>query len=311
MSATYNTTTTQTSPVLMLLTDPRQTAELQQLFDQLAPDVQPLWDGRQLTDAELAKVEFALAWRMPPVLLARLPALRWICATGAGVDKLVGADLPARVQVSRLVDAQQALGMAQYVAAMVLRQVRGLARYDAQQAQRQWLRQAQSAATERVLVLGRGEIGSAVGRCLQALGFEVQHWHSQAGALVTALATADVVVNTLPLTPTTTGLLDARAFAAMPRGAYLVNVARGGHVVEADLIAAVSSGHLAGAALDVQQQEPLPTDDALWSVPGITVTPHIAAQPSWRTVVEQFVRGLRCVQAGQQPPNLVDRARGY
>jgi len=120
-----------------------------------------------------------------------------------------------------------------------------------------------------------------------------------------------VVINALPLTPATEGLLNAAAFAAMPRGAYFVNIARGGHVVEPDLIAAVRSGHLAGAALDVQGREPLPADDPLWIVPGITITPHIAAQPSNKRVAEQFVAGLRCLRRGEPLPNLVDRARGY
>jgi glyoxylate/hydroxypyruvate reductase A len=97
----------------------------------------------------------------------------------------------------------------------------------------------------------------------------------------------------------------------MRRGAYLVNVARGGHVVEADLIAAVAGGRLAGAALDVQQHEPLPPDDPLWTTPGITITPHIAAQSSFATVARQFVDGLACLDAGRTLPNAVDRTRGY
>jgi phosphoglycerate dehydrogenase-like enzyme len=97
----------------------------------------------------------------------------------------------------------------------------------------------------------------------------------------------------------------------MPRGSYLINIARGAHVVEPDLIAAVTSGHLAGAALDVQRNEPMSSDDPLWAVPGITITPHIAAQSSPETIAAQFVAGLRCVQRGETPPQVVDRARGY
>jgi phosphoglycerate dehydrogenase-like enzyme len=115
----------------------------------------------------------------------------------------------------------------------------------------------------------------------------------------------------LPLTAETSDLLDARAFAAMPRGSYLINVARGGHVVESDLIAAVQAGHLAGAALDVQRREPMADDDPLWQVPGITITPHIAAQPSVATIAAQFVEGLRSLEAGTTPPQTIDRLRGY
>ena len=144
-----------------------------------------------------------------------------------------------------------------------------------------------------------------------ALGCPVRGWHRAGTSLVDALADAQVVVNTLPLTPQTLGLLDARAFAALPRGAYLVNMARGGHVVEADLMAAVRSGQLAGAALDVQQKEPLPAEDPLWAVPGISVTPHIAAQPDTATVAAQFVANLRRLRNGQPLLNQVDRSRGY
>ena len=97
----------------------------------------------------------------------------------------------------------------------------------------------------------------------------------------------------------------------MPRGSYLINIARGSHVVEADLIAAVQRGHLAGAALDVQRNEPMKADDPLWNVPGITITPHIAAQSSPQTIAAQFIAGLRCVERGETPPQTVDRARGY
>ncbi|HUL65648.1 MAG TPA: NAD(P)-dependent oxidoreductase, partial [Burkholderiaceae bacterium] len=163
----------------------------------------------------------------------------------------------------------------------------------------------------QVVVLGWGEVGREVGRQLQALGFTVRGWRRDGTPLPAALRDAQIVVNTLPLTRETEGLLDALAFAAMPRGAYLVNIARGGHVVEADLIAAVCSGHLAGAALDVQQHEPLPPDDPLWTVPGITITPHIASQPLTDVVADQFVAGLRCLRRGAPLPNLIDRARGY
>jgi phosphoglycerate dehydrogenase-like enzyme len=160
-------------------------------------------------------------------------------------------------------------------------------------------------------VLGWGEVGRECGRVLQALGFDVHGWQRHSGPLPAALVDAGFVINALPLTAQTAGLLDAAAFAAMPRGAYLVNIARGGHVVEADLIAAVRSGHLAGAALDVQAVEPMTDDDPLWTVPGITITPHIAAQSSPHTVAGQFLDGLRCLSDGLPLPNPVDRQRGY
>lgn len=262
-------------------------------------------------DSRLDHIDVVLGWRFPSGLAARLPSLRWVCSMAAGVEKLLVPGLAPQVPVSRVVDPEQALGMAQFAVLLALRHARALPRYEAQQHERAWTRHPLPAAHHRVTVLGAGEVGREVGRHLAALGFAVRHWRRDGTALAAALADAEIVVNTLPLTPQTSGLLDATALAAMPRGGYLINVARGGHVVEADLIEAVTSGHLAGAALDVQQREPLPADDPLWQVPGILITPHIASQPSTETVAEQFVAGLRCLLRSEPLPNLVDRALGY
>ena len=155
-------------------------------------------------------------------------------------------------------------------------------------------------------------MGGAIARGLESVGFAVTGWNRRSPeTLHGVLAGAELCVCALPLTRETEGILDATAFAAMPPGGYLVNVARGAHVVEADLIAAVRSGHLAGAALDVQRREPLPADDPLWSVPGITVTPHIAAQPSTDVVAAQVAADALALAAGGTPPNEIDRGRGY
>jgi glyoxylate/hydroxypyruvate reductase A len=228
------------------------------------------------------------------------------------VEKLLVPELPPQVQVSRIVDAEQADGIAQFVALMALRHARSLTLYEAQQRARQWTRQPMGALRSHVGVLGMGAMGSAVARLLQAVGFQVSGYSRHSGqSLQAVLGGSDILVCALPLTPQTEGLLDATAFAAMPRGSYLINIARGAHVVEADLIAAVRSGHLAGAALDVQCREPLPADDPLWDVPGISITPHIAAQSSPQTIALQFVQGWRCLQRGEAPHHLVDRERGY
>jgi glyoxylate/hydroxypyruvate reductase len=297
--------------ILLLPPDPSQSPALAAEVQALAPGHVLLPDPRLLGDDELARVDVVLGWRFPPGLAGRLPALRWVCSMAAGVEKLLVPDLPATVPLSRVVDADQALGIAQYVTLMALRHAREQPLYDAQQRERSWRRHPMAAARPHVAVLGWGAVGRALAPPLQALGFTVEGWHRGAGDLFTLLARSDIVVVTLPLTPETTGLLDARAFAAMRRGTFLINVARGGHVVEADLIAAVTSGQLSGAALDVQQHEPLPPDDPLWTTPGITVTPHIAAQSSLATVARQFVDGLACLDAGQPLPNVVDRDRGY
>lgn len=300
-----------TDAPILLLADAAMAAPLVAAIQAAAPGLTLLPYSRSLDAATLARVEVVLGWRFPPDVAGRLPALRWVCSMAAGVEKLLVPDLAPAVAVSRVIDPDQALGIAQYVALMALQQVRGLAGYQAQQGARQWRRHPMAAARHRVLVLGWGEVGRECGRVLEALGFAVSGWQRSSGPLRAALATAQIVVNALPLTAQTEGLLDAAAFAAMPPGGYLVNIARGGHVVEADLIAAVRAGHLAGAALDVQVTEPMTDDDPLWSVPGISITPHIAAQSSPSTVAAQFIAGLRCLQQGLPLPNRVDRSLGY
>ena len=296
----------------LLLTDPLPATLFADAIAALAPEVALLAHRRDIGDDELADVEVVLGWRLPPGLAPRMPKLRWVCSIAAGVEKLLPADLPADIPVSRIVDAEQAEGIAQFVVLMALRHARALPRYEAQQLQRQWVRHPVAAVRSRVAVLGRGATGSVVARLLGAVGFDVQGWSRRSGGdLDTLLEASDIVVCALPLTPDTQGLLNARRLALLPRGSYLINIARGGHVVESELIAAVRAGHLAGAALDVQQHEPMPADDPLWSVPGITITPHIAAQSSVATIATQFVEGWRALQRGQVLPRLVDRAAGY
>ncbi len=296
---------------ILLSADAAIAAPLVNALAQQAPDLQLLPYSRSLDDATLAGIDVVIGWRFAPGVAGRLTGLRWVFAMAAGVDKLLVPDLAPQVVVSRMVDPGQALGIAQYVAAMVLRHVRGQPRYDAQQITRQWTRHPMGAVHPRVRVLGWGAIGREIGRVLQAIGFDVQPWQRSTGALHAALADADIVINALPLTPETEGLLDAAALAAMPHGSYLVNIARGQHVVEPDLIAAVQSGQLAGATLDVQANEPLPADDPLWAVPGITITPHIAGQSSPHVVAAKFVAGVLGFRCGAPLPNLVDRSRGY
>jgi len=296
----------------LLLTHPLPAKVFADALHAVDPQLPLLEYHPGLADAELSDVQAALAWRFPEGVAARLPRLRWVCSIGAGVDKLLVPELPAQVQVSRIVDAEQADGIAQFVVLMALRHARSLSVYEAQQRMRQWTRQPIGALRSHVGVLGTGAMGSAVARLLQAVGFQVTGWSRHSGqSLQAVLGDSDIVVCALPLTPQTQGLLDARALALMPRGSYLINIARGAHVVEPDLIAAVRSGHLAGAALDVQQREPLPADDPLWDVPGISITPHIAAQSSPQTIALQFVQGWRCLQRGEAPHNRVDRERGY
>jgi phosphoglycerate dehydrogenase-like enzyme len=297
---------------VLLLTQPMPAAPYVAALSALAPELELVEYHSALGDAELATIDIALGWRMPTGLAARMPRLGWVCSTAAGVEKLLVPDLAPHVIVSRIVDPEQAAGIAQFVVTMVLRHARELERYARQQAERAWVRNPMPVARLRVLVLGTGAMGGEILDWLGRVGLAARGWNRRSPErLATLLDQADVVVCALPLTGATEGILDARAFAAMPEGGYVVNVARGAHVVEADLIAAVRSGHLAGAALDVQRREPMPADDPLWSVPGITITPHIAAQSSPEVICAQFVAALRAQQRGERAPNAIDRSLGY
>ncbi|MEO8806489.1 MAG: glyoxylate/hydroxypyruvate reductase A [Burkholderiaceae bacterium] len=296
----------------LLLIDPMPAGYFTAAIHAVDPDVELLPYRSDITDTELAEVEIVLGWRFPRGVAARLPKLKWVCAVAAGVDKLLVPELAADVNVSRIIDTEQGRGIAQFVVMMALRHARQLTMYEQQQREHAWRRQPVAAVRSRVTVLGMGEMGGVVAQLLETVGFDVRGWsRSSGGSLGALLASSDIVVCALPLTPQTRGLLDAHALACMPRGSYLINIARGEHVVEADLIDAVRGGHLAGAALDVQCHEPMATDDPLWDVPGITITPHIAAQSSPQTIAKQFVAGLHCLKRGELPPQTVDRARGY
>ncbi len=297
---------------VLVATQPMPAAIFIDAIRERAPEIELVEYRSALSDAELADVDVVLGWQMPRGLAARLPRRRWVCSVAAGVEKLLAPDLAPGVRVSRVVDREQAAGIAQFVVAMALRHARELERYEAQQRERAWTRRPLPIARHRVGVLGTGATGGEIAKWLEHCGLVVRGWNRRSAETLHALlAASDIVVCALPLTRATENILDAAAFAAMRRGGYVINVARGAHVVEADLIAAVRSGHLAGAALDVQRHEPMPADDPLWSVPGITITPHIAAQPSTETVVEQFVASARAFERGEPLPNEVDRARGY
>ena len=297
---------------VLLATQPMPAKVFMDAIRARAPEIELIEYRSALGDAELADVEVVLGWQMPPGLPGRLPRARWVCSVAAGVEKLLAGDLAPDVRVSRIVDLEQAAGIAQFVVTMALRHARSLELYEAQQRRHDWTRRPLPIARHRVGVLGTGAMGGEIARWLERCGLVVSGWNRRSPQSFEAvLAASEIVVCALPLTAETDSVLDARAFALMPRGAYVINVARGAHIVEADLIEAVRSGHLSGAALDVQRREPLPADDPLWDVPGITITPHIAAQPSTDTVAEQFVAALRAFQRGDPIPNEVDRGRGY
>jgi glyoxylate/hydroxypyruvate reductase len=272
-----------------------------------------------------AAIEYALVWQPEPGLLASLPNLKLIVGLGAGVDHLLrDPTLPKGVPIVRLVDPYMTDAMSEYVALSVLRLHRQDLDYLAQQRARVWEEREQKNAAERpVGILGFGTLGQDAGRKLKALGFDVAGWsrgpkevagfahHAGPAGLDALLARSEILVCLLPLTAETAGILNAAAFARLPRGAGLVNAGRGLHLVEADLIAALDSGQLSGAVLDVVSEEPLPASHPFWHHPRIILTPHIAAETHPPTAAAIIREAIRACEAGLPVANQIDPARGY
>ncbi len=262
---------------------------------------------------EPADVDAAVVANPPPGSLQGLPKLRLVQSLWAGVDRLLAdATLPAGVPVARMVDPAMTAAMAETALWAVLSLHRGFFAYAQRQREGRWRVHAQRRADEvRVLVLGQGEMGRAAAARLAAQGYAVQGWRRDGSALAPRLAAADIVVNLLPLTPATTGLLDAGCFAALPPQAALVNLGRGAHVVDADLLAALDSGRLRHAVLDVFHEEPLPAGHPFWQHPRVTVLPHAAAQTDPRSAAVVAALNLRAVRDGAPLRHLVEAGRGY
>ena len=274
---------------------------------------------------EAAAVEAAIVANPAPGGLAGLPNLRLIQSLWAGVECLLqDATLPANVPLARMVDPAMNEAMAQTALWAVLSLQRGFFDVQAQQLRCEWRQPAQPRAAEwRVLLLGMGELGGRVAAALVAQDYAVSGWrrrpaqvdgvrclHGDAG-LAEGLAQADVVINLLPLTAQTRNFFDAGRIAAMKPGASLVNLARGAHVVEADLLAALGSGHLRRAVLDVFEQEPLPQEHVFWHQPQVTVLPHCAAQTDPRSAAAVVRANLRALRSGAALQHLVQREQGY
>ena len=284
-----------------------------------------------------ALIDVAIVANPPPGSLAGLPGLRLIQSLWAGVDRLLAdSTLPPGVPIARMVDPALTAAMAETALWATLALHRGFFGYAAQQRAGQWQPLAQCRADEwPVLVLGFGQLGQAVALRLAQQGYPVTAWRRGAagplaaatpaaadaaagvavvcgaGAPAGALAQARTVINLLPLTPDTRGLIDARWLAGQRRGAGFVNLARGAQVVDADLLAALDSGQVGHAVLDVFATEPLPAGHRYWQHPQVTVLPHAAALTDARSAAALVARNVGALAAGLPLHHLVARAAGY
>lgn len=277
-----------------------------------------------LDDVDPGSVRWVITLGLRAGVFSRLPNLQMIFNPAAGVDRLLATpDLPAQVPISRTSDEAQSLELAQYVVHAALDHLRGGPMYRAQQARRDWSRHRRPVVGTTALVLGLGPIGQRIAVSLAALGFKVAGWsrtprvipgitcYAGAEGLQQALPLSRVLACALPLTEQTQGLIDASVMAQLPKGAIIINIGRGGQIVETDLIAALRSGHLGGASLDVQENEPMNASDPLWVAPNLQLTPHIAGQLSPDAVAAQFMEEVQRLERGEPLLRQVSAAAGY
>jgi glyoxylate/hydroxypyruvate reductase len=295
-------------------------------FAQVLPEA----ELREWQPGDTRPADIAVVWRPPREMLAGRDDLRAIFNLGAGVDAILALErehpgtLPRNAQLIRLEDTGMASQMTEYVTHAVLRYLRRFDEYQTLQNEGRWeVLEAHAREHFTVGVLGLGVLGAHVAQTLAGLGLPVRGY-SRSARRVEGIATfagnaqfdafldgVKVLVNLLPHTPDTANVLNAHTFAKLAHGAYLINVARGGHLVEADLLGALASGQLAAATLDVFREEPLPPGHPFWQQPRITITPHISALTLRRESVEQVARKIHALARGEVVSGVVNLERGY
>ena len=299
-------------------------------------NAQPWLDGLRaaLPGAQLelwapgaSPADYAVVWAPPQIFFDAQTALKGIFNIGAGVDALMKLRLPSGVPVVRLDDAGMSVQMAEYVCHAVIRHFREFDAYEADVAGGKWsYRKPRMRADFPVGVMGLGVLGECVALALKQFDFPVLGWSRSAKTVVGVqcfsgtdglddfLAATRILVCLLPLTPETDSILNRRHLTRLLPGAYVINVARGGHVVDDDLIALIDSGHLAGATLDVFRQEPLPPEHPFWKHPKITMTPHTSARTLRAESIAQIAGKIQALHGGAAIASIagiVDMKKGY
>lgn len=272
-----------------------------------------------------ASITMALIWKHPKGTLAEYPNLKCIASAGAGVDYIFEDETaPTHIPITRIVDPYLASDMSEHVLAVILAELKNFNTYKLQQVKSEWNPKDYKRIKDvKIGIVGLGELGSLTATDLVQFGFPVYGWSkskkeikgvktfSGEEELDVFLKNSEILVCLLPLTADTEGILNKELFKKLPKGAYVINVARGGHVVDQDLIDFLDNNHLSGACLDVYHQEPLPTDHPFWQHPKIFMTPHYASVSDTASVLPQIVENYDRLQQGKKLRNQVNREKGY
>ncbi len=301
-------------------------ADKTQWWVDMLQDLLPGWTVQPLdevTDPEA--VTYAVVWRPRTGDLAKLPNLKAIVSIGAGIDHVLADEaLPQGVPIIRTVGTDLTQRMREYVALQVLRHHRDMPRQLQAQAEKDWHAIVVPVAPNRIVgVMGLGNLGTAAAQTLAGLGFTTRGWSKSPKSIEGVetftgpeqfddfLSGCEILVNLLPLTDQTRGLMNAELFGKLAKGACVINCARGPHLVDEDLLAALDSGQIKQATLDVFHQEPLPTDNPFWDHPAITVTPHVASQIDAATGGRIIAANLKTYEETGTCADLADAGRGY
>jgi len=270
-------------------------------------------------------IEFIACWKAPNRLFHSFPKLKVIQSLGAGVDHIFDGDnVVEQAEIARIIDPQLSVDMYEFALVTILADMKNLTLYRDQQKDKLWKERRYSTIPGTVIsILGLGVIGSTVATKLSSLGFQVQGWsrskktiegvqcYSGTGGLSEALSATDYLLNLLPLTNETRGFLNQSLFDKMKVGAYLINLGRGPHLVDEDLITALDREQLSGACLDVFHEEPLSKEHAFWDHPKVLITPHIASVTNIETARQQVFENIRRMKSGTALLNVVDKVKGY
>lgn len=268
------------------------------------------------------EIDYAITWNHPPGIFKYYPNLKVIASMGAGVDHIMkDPGIPDNVKITRVVDEQLSEDMSTFIMALVLEHMRNISFHHCSKSwePRTYLR----TGDVKIGIMGLGVLGKAAADLFLKSGFEVSGWsanskkikgvHTYSGekGLEMFLANTSVLVCLLPLTPQTENILNRELFEKLPRNAYLINVARGQHLVEQDLLEMVDNGHLSGASLDVFRTEPLPEEHPFWTHPKVSITPHIASVTHPGSVVPQLMENYYRMKQKKKLKNLVSLKKGY